>query len=127
MLEDERASTELVEGIRGRPAVEAAMSPAMTGAAEYSSDPRVLRATRETIGDAIEASQMANSAGCPSGRLMYNSICLPEQFPPRRKLSRVPVTPPYIQSPPRHSFKRSDSTDLVSAIAKQIRHKRSPV
>ena len=76
------------------------MSPAMTGAAEYSSDPRVLRATRETIGDAIEASQMANSAGCPSGRLMYNSICLPEQFPPRRKLSRVPVTPPYIQSPP---------------------------
>ena len=34
------------------------------------------------------------------GELLYNNICLPQEWPPRSLLSRVPSHPPYLSSPP---------------------------
>lgn len=64
---------------------------------------------KQVFGHYAAAQASADSAAAPlqekdssscAGELLYNGICLPEQWPPRIELSREPPTPGYLTSPP---------------------------
>ena len=42
---------------------------------------------------------MSLATAC-EGELLYNGICLPKEWPPNGPISKVPVDPPYITTPP---------------------------
>eukprot|EP01052_Picozoa_sp_SAG31_P011760 SAG31_NODE_674_length_12909_cov_25.961124_7_plen_194_part_00 len=48
---------------------------------------------------ALAADDLDAARKC-AGQLLYNNICLPKEWPPRGPISKVPVSPGYLTSPP---------------------------
>ena len=52
------------------------------------------------VGGTAQAQAPQQEGSC-DGELLYNNICLPKQWPPRRQhITRDPSTPPYLTQPP---------------------------
>ena len=55
-------------------------------------------------GERVSAAAAAAAGGCP-GELLYNSICLPKEFPTHKPISKVYKDPGYVANPPPHAPK----------------------
>jgi hypothetical protein len=56
---------------------------------------------------------------CP-GELLYNNICLPKDFPPRKPISKVYVEPGYVSNPPPHSPTVGEPLPINIDVGRQL-------